>query len=1053
MANATFHTVAEQVLLFNNNITQMLSQLNNLFTSDSSSLTINYSDFSGVVTQYTIPSFGYIQGEINRLNNNVNSLFNISSSGATIQSGSSSFQKVVTVDLNSEPANIPALTMVSSFVANKNWVFDTLVDPELYLQLDLTGLIDSSVRKVLSRRYIVEFDTDINGNLTQLGQSALNSFNNKYRNVNNIDYNSFLTWYASTPGLLNSINPNYDEKKIDLEPNALKYNGIFSVLKTEEDTINNILYYHVNTLNYLDNTNNSIKQLAVNDELIINVTNSSTKYLIIEISMASSNPRLVLQRVEGNNPIPIGSNTLKLYSPVLNNYTIQVPFGYNERSVLFTKAINMDTYIESKNWSPGYGFWTNDLNLASNDSNNGTPLTQYYVNNVNDYGKVLKGLVVKNISNSDGLVPNIPILNVNDFQIVQTNTNLTSTSDSDKLKNLNNQLLSLNSEIEQINAAIQTKNNQLQINRFTSDSAKKQFQNEIVSLNNQKASKTTLLTSVTNQIVSLSNSPNILASPEFSVRGFWAIPNPVSKSGVAPQYVIQFEYRYKKLDSNGKEMPIDSFNISSTNTKAAFSNWINVKTDIRKRVYDSTTGTYTWQIEDVTNPDVNNINQLDIPVKYGEQVEIQVRAISEVGWPDTPIYSDWGSSVIIPFPTSLNQVTNQSSSIINNANKQEVVSTVLNELESMGVNDLLSEKSVINNQTYYFNSNTILSGFKDSNGNSIGLFDYLTLLQNRILVLENTISQAIGDLTITIFKNSEQFVVTNGSSLSFNLECEDYLTPYVSNNTINTGRVYQNNIYVIKDFMIKISNNTTSSKLGLLSNRLYNSGNTDVYQQTAPQVFWVDSQNNLITNDQSGISKTQLDNQFIWSVNYDNITSSTITKLSDNVGSTFLSSNSITNILGSNNYNIGYSDQSILSFKGNNKSLLDTTKWLDDTVSVASTTKLLSSVHPVIDKLSSVIETNSSKTHTIGVGVKNDINIPINIYFKMNALDNTQSGLDYNYIDLNQKSKTITHTKELKILVDSLSDNRPTIFSIKFNLNRSKIIVGKNSNQINITNG
>jgi len=253
--------------------------------------------------------------------------------------------------------------------------------------------------------------------------------------------------------------------------------------------------------------------------------------------------------------------------------------------------------------------------------------------------------------------------------------------------------------------------------------------------------------------------------------------------------------------------------------------------------------------------------------------------------------------------------------------------------------------------------------------------------------------------------------------------------------------------------MIKISNNTTSSKLGLLSNRLYNSGNTDVYQQTAPQVFWVDSQNNLITNDQSGVSKTQLDNQFIWSVNYDNITSSTITKLSDNVGSTFLSSNSITNILGSNNYNIGYSDQSVLSFKGNNKSLLDNTKWLDDTISVASTTKLLSSVHPVINKLSSITETNSSKTHTIGLGTTNDINIPINIYFKMNSLDNTQSGLDYNYIDLNQKSKTITHTKELKILVDSLSDNRPTIFSIKFNLNRSKIIVGKNSNQINVTNG
>ena len=1053
MANATFHTVAEQVLLFNTNITQMLSQLNNLFTTDSSSLTINYSDFSGVVTQYNIPSFGHIQNEIDRLNNNINSLFNISSSGTTIQSGSSSFQKVVTVDLNSEPSDIPSLNMVSSFIANKNWFFDSLVDPELFIQLDLAGLIDSSIRKIVSRRYIIEFQIDSSGSYTQLGQSALNSFNNNYRNVNNIDYNSFLTWYASTPGLLNSTNPDYDEKTIDLQPNSLQYNGLFSVLKTEEDTINNNLYYHIDTLNYLDNTTGNIKQLAVNDELIINMVNSSTRYLINEISLASSNPRIILQRIEGNDPIPIGYQTLKFYSPVLFNYNVQIPFGYNERSIIFTKSINMDTYIESKNWSLGYGFWSNDLNLSSTDSNNGLPLTQYYINNVVDYGKVLQDLAVKNVPNSIGLVPNVPILNLSDFNVVQTNTNLTSTTDSDKLKNLNNQLLSLNSEIDQINAAIQTKNNQLQITRFTSDSSKKQFQNEIVSLNKQKASKTTLLTSVTNQIINLSNSPDVLTNPKFSVRGFWAIPNPVSQTGIAAQYVIQFEIRYQYLSADGSEMPINSYNITSLGTKAAFSNWINYKSDTIPLVYNSTTSTYNLQIQDIANSDINNINQLSIPIQYGEQVRIQIRSISQVGWPTSPIYSDWCSSITIPFPSALNQVTNQSSSIINNANKQDVVATVLTELQSMGVNDLLSKKSVINNQTYYFDSSAIISGFKDSNGNSIGLFDYLSLLQNKITVLENTINQALGELTIIVFKNSEQYTIANGSSLTFNLECEDYLTPYVSGKTINTGRIYQNNIYLIKDFMIKITNNTTSSKLGLLSNRLYNTGNTDVYQQTAPQVFWVDTQNNLLTNDQSGISKTQLDNQFVWSVNYDNITSTTVTKLSDNIGSSFINSNSITNILGSNNYNIGYSVQNVLSFIGNNKSLLDTTKWIDDTVSITSTTKLLSSIHPVTNTLLNITQTNSKKSQIVSPGSVNDINIPINIYFKMNALDNTQTGQDYNYINLNQQTKSIVHTKELKILVNSLSENNPTIFSIIFNLNRSKIIVNTNSNQINVTNG
>ena len=53
------------------------------------------------------------------------------------------------------------------------------------------------------------------------------------------------------------------------------------------------------------------------------------------------------------------------------------------------------------------------------------------------------------------------------------------------------------------------------------------------------------------------------------------------------------------------------------------------------------------------------------------------------------------------------------------------------------------------------------------------------------------------------------------------------------------------------------------------------------------------------------------------------------------------------------------SDSSILAFIGNNTSLLDPSKWIDTVVSVASTTKLLTSVHPQIQDLTKIQETNT----------------------------------------------------------------------------------------------
>ena len=1043
-SNNTLQTVAEQILTFNDNVVQLLTGINDLITSNSSLISFNVSDNNNNNNEFSLPSFGFMQSEINRLSNNINSFYNVNNSGALIQSSSNgSFQKIVTVDLNIEPNDIGTLTIPNYFVSKQNWFFDRLLDPELFLEIDLTNKINSiSTFSILARRYIIQFEIDSTGNYTTNGQSALNSFNSNYRNNNSIQYENFLNWCLTTPGILNSTNPEYDEQLYSLEPNNLMYDGVFSVLNIKEDTLSKKLYYVLNTLNYLVTSTNQVKQLIVGDTLIINTTYSKSKYEILEIITVNSSPQLVLERIEGNDPIPVGIGTLKIYSEVLYTTKVKIPFGYNDRCVVFLKSLNSNNNILSKNWSLGMGVWTNDLILKSSDNYNGYSLDNYYTNVVNDYGMAIKDLTLVKIPSVFGVIPNKVTLNSADFQVIQTNLNITNSSNIEQIKTKSNQQNTLISEINQISQSIINKNKQLKITKFTTTADQNQFNNELNQLISTKNTKSNLLSSVTQDILNLSNSTSNV-EPVYAVNGIWNMPVPVSTINTGPQQVIQFIVSYRKLNMDGTQNTTQTIKLSSTNNIASYSNWTQIKTDTLTRVYNQSTGQYKWVIDNISNPDVTSINQIQIPISYNEQVEIRVKSVSEAGWPDCPLMSDWSETIIVPFPSNLNNKSNTLTNIINNSNLQNIQSTILSNLNAQGLNNLLSQIVTTNNTTYYLSSDVILSGFKDSNSIALSLFDYISKLNTRITNLENIINNVSGLMDISIYRNSNKYQVSSGSEVSFNVECEDYLTNYTSS-TITSGRVYYNNIYVIKDFYLRISNLSSNSPLGLSSKRLYNSStNGDVYNSSAPQVFWVDSQNNILLSNNTGITNTQLDNQFIWSVNYDNVTSNIVSKLSDNIGNSFTSNddNSLVDILSSTEFNIGYSNPSILNFVGMNNSLLETQKWTENNITLSSTTKLLTTIHPVIDNLSNIVQNNSNNTESINYGINNDVIIPINIYFKMNSLDQSQSGDNFQFIDLNQSKTTILHTKKVKFYFENIATSTPFEFTVKFNINRNKVIV------------
>lgn len=98
--------------------------------------------------------------------------------------------------------------------------------------------------------------------------------------------------------------------------------------------------------------------------------------------------------------------------------------------------------------------------------------------------------------------------------------------------------------------------------------------------------------------------------------------------------------------------------------------------------------------------DLVNINQIDIPFSKNEKVEIRVRSISEAGYPINPKTSVWSNSIIQEFPDSLS-VGNNTDYIISEAESENTRIKLIQELNSNGLDLLLSQAFTNNDKTYF----------------------------------------------------------------------------------------------------------------------------------------------------------------------------------------------------------------------------------------------------------------------------------------------------------------------------------------------------------------
>jgi len=1037
---SSFVSLAEEIAAMNRNSVEIVTKLNNIVTSQDSSVSISLVDNNGNKTNYYMPTVGYLKKEIDKINSNIKRLAGIESSTNIIDG--KSIRKIYTVDINKEPYPINELNKVTTFKTVNNHFFESLMNPLLTINIDLSDKVTSDINKILSRRYIINFERDDNKNLTDNGLIAYNIFIDKFLNKNNININDFIDWYDNqTMGLIKDIVKPYDEQLFDLSVNESNYHGIFSVIKTETDTINKKMWYHLNTLTYYTKEGYD-KSLSIGDNLILNKLNSTSRWKIIEINTESSNYRVSLERLEGYDPVPIGVNVLSYYSNIQYKKNVDITIGFDEFCIIFIKPINTDNNVISTIWSKGVCFNTNDLML---DTDKSTRLSDYYVRNVYDYGIILKDLVKKTIPIEYTEKPNKPILSKNNFKVVQINGHLTNSKDIDTLNKLHSNSISVKSKLSELNKAISDKQKEINTISLVSPSDVNILQNELQKLINEQNSETISLSTIISQINSL-NSTTSSVNSKFRVRGFWEIPQPTINNMTDPQHIVQFriQYRYKsksgeinsthgfELDKTGGEVgntlgivvpPLDytkdnkkqslntgdismvSINNTDTTNKkttAYFSNWINILTDVRKRYWDSEKHKWYWKIEDVEDADTPNINQLDIPIQSNEKVEIRIKSISEAGWPDTKIESDWSNVIEIEFPDNLKNILNDNDTILKQANQDEVFVNLDNNLNSRGVYKHVQDSFYVDGSYYAHIDRDVKCSINIDNKTNLNLFDYLMYLTDKIKKLEDIINKTKGDMVIILHTPDNDIIVENNKTYNLIVELEDYAEKY------DTTRTYWNSIGIIDNYYLEIKN-SSNNPLNLFSNRKY--------ENTYENTFFKFENNKTLIVDYNSDLYTQRDYQWIW--------------FSDNSDGQPINSGASYSqtpfVLKSNNYNLGYYGQTGNTFYGN---IITDVEWDGD---ISLQPELFTTIHPRIYNTMDIVEESTDKLKKIPSNTTE--NIYFNIYYK---LDGNQPENSQYVVPVGTTPNSVIRT--IKVFIEPNNLTRPFEFEVRFTLNQFKSV-------------
>lgn len=800
-------TYLEQAMVMTNNSLETIDKISNALSSteDSVKLVLTDPNDPKKTVEYVIPSFQYLKSEIDRLSSSLNTMTNITDgAGSRIRLSDGTYRKIIASKVPSEAPTITHVDHITNFNFKSNWFFEDMLNPSLYVTWDMSNQISPETERVMIQRYILKCDT----------QAKIDAFNKDLKGRNDIDYKGFLTFLLN-----NRIKYTLDDEIKDLPPRSRRYFGTFSVIRIDMEKDlngNNVKRYILDSLEFTDTRSGfeNTRLLSVGDFVEVNSNPTTTRFEVIFVDSAEN--KIGLKCIEGSEGVRIGADTLKISASQDTLVSADIPVGFDEREVIFVKSIDPDSNIPSTKWSPGVAFYSNELTYVD-DSGATQTLQKFYQRNVIDFGQVLLSYATDYYpSIREGIIPNKPVLNYasgeGDFKIVQINTQLTEAADNETFRSLVSDKIKVQSELDNIANEIAKQKELIQTTQYISTNDKLKEQSKLNTLIDNQSILSSNYNSIVNNIKARYESGSV-ATPKYRIRGFWDIPDSKISPSSGEQKIIKFKIRYRYLSEYGNANKEEEFTYTSGNASVTgrFSNWNEIETKLRGRV--KTSSGWEWEKIDTSNPDVVNINQLDIPINPGEQVEIQVKSVSEAGWPSNPLESDWSDPIVVAFSDFAELEADDLSELIS---QNRVDAAVANVTKMFSGNVAHMSSSFYTNDKYFAHTaESITSGFLSPEQTPITLYDKLQDLQNQITMIIEQINSTIGDVIVTLVDNAdEQKIYTLSEGETTYINAGDYLSTLKSQG-VDTPK----GEIVTKTFYLDISSDAQSglflfSKLG-----------------------------------------------------------------------------------------------------------------------------------------------------------------------------------------------------------------------------------------------
>jgi hypothetical protein len=750
----SFSGIIKQFTQMNANALETFERINEAITSEKDAITVSVDlfgtpDDDGVtsIKTYQIPSFGFLDREIKRLENNIKALSGVGTVDATVQMADGTYKKIIARKLKTPANDLQSITLPTSFETTDNDFFEDYLNPLLTIKFDVSRQIEVDTERVLVKRYLFPSSDEF----------AASFFDDNYKNTDEVNYQAFADDIVS-----NGANVTIDEQVRDLPFKATQYYGGFDILNVEnaereflvdgKTVLKTVKLYTLNKLTYTDG-NKSLKDtefISIGDELLVNSGNNNTRYKVQNVYNGTS--QLELRLIEGFDSIKIGTDQVRIYKALEDSVSLSINVGFDERQVVFFKAIDPDSKIIAENWSPGVGFYSNELTIE-NQAGGTKTLSEFYKDSVSDFGQFIKALKEDFIPPANvGIQPDPVELDADNFKVVQINTHLTENDAFDSIKKLSNDKITVSESIKKLDDTIVSKRSEIATKKYKSDIQKNKDKNSLNTLIEKRSGEAKLYSSIVNQIQSISSDQGVKdIKPKFRVRGFWKIPEAKTNADTLPQEIVKFKIQFRYVSSGGKTSNIEQipFKEGNKTSTASFSNWNQADTPTRERKRDSITGKYVWIATNIEDGQAVNFNQLDLPINLGENIEIRMKAVSEAGYPANPTESEWSEPILINFPEGLLDTTDVIN-LVNENSKETTYVKLVEELDSKGVYTHIADSFIANEKYYSHGSTNIASGFLSSEQTPISLFDKLIDLQKEIESLKEQLANEEGELLVSI---------------------------------------------------------------------------------------------------------------------------------------------------------------------------------------------------------------------------------------------------------------------------------------------------------------